>query len=205
MRVKIFVDFWNFQLGWNSYHRRQGTARIVQIPWEDRLPQVLTNLAGTEASYAGTHVYASIDPRSEADKGLKRFLQVMDGFPGYAVTVKERQVKGAPRCSNKDCRKEITHCPHCNERLRRTIEKGVDTALVVDMIQLAMDDIYDRGVLLSADKDHAGAVNFIQNRMKQITNVGFGGEGQTLRNACWNHFTFDSLMAELLQPKMPAP
>lgn len=31
-RVRIFVDFWNFQLGWNELHKATG---LIQIPWKD--------------------------------------------------------------------------------------------------------------------------------------------------------------------------
>jgi hypothetical protein len=24
MRVKLFIDFWNFQLSWNEHHQRRG-------------------------------------------------------------------------------------------------------------------------------------------------------------------------------------
>lgn len=200
MKVKIFIDFWNLQIAWNDYHAKQGATERVKIPWEERLPQVVCNLLGSDAIYAGTHVYASIDPLSQADKGLRRFLDVMDGFRGYTVTVKDRKPKGPPKCSNDGCRKEIKICPHCNNSLRRTIEKGVDTALIVDLIQLAFDNIYDRAVLISADRDHVGAVEFIQNRMKPITHLWFGHEGHFLRKACWDHYTLEQIMGQLLPP-----
>ncbi len=204
MRVKIFVDFWNFQIAWNKYHEKAGAVERVKISWEDKLPMLLTDLVGKDAIYAGTHVYASIDPGSEKDRGLRRFLHAMDGFQGYVVTVKERQWKGPPKCSHAECRKEITHCPHCKNSLRRTVEKGIDTALVVDLIQMAFDDIYDRAILLSADKDHVGAVTFIQQRSKQITHVWFKHKGQTLRNACWDHYFLEQIMEQLLPPGEPA-
>lgn len=31
MRVRIFIDFWNFQLSWNEYHQRKGAQEIVRI------------------------------------------------------------------------------------------------------------------------------------------------------------------------------
>lgn len=91
MRVKIFIDFWNFQLAWNGYHGGQGTQNVVKIPWNPRLYEVLVSSIDKTAVYAGTHVFASFDPLSKKDLQLRKFLNVMDSFPGYDVVVKERK------------------------------------------------------------------------------------------------------------------
>lgn len=198
MRVKIFVDFWNFQLAWNSYHQRVGATAIVKIPWKPRLYEVLVAKIDSAAVYAGTHVYASYDPESKKDLQLRRFLDVMDAFPGYDVTIKERKPLNPLRCSNEGCRASITDCPHCHKALHRTVEKGVDTALVTDLIRLGIDDLYDRAILISGDADHIPAVEFLGQRMKQITHAWFKGHANELRNACWDHILFDDLMAGLI-------
>lgn len=149
MRVKLFVDFWNFQLSWNDYHQRAGATEIVRIPWKPRLYEVLVAQVDPNGIYAGTHVYASYDPLSKKDTGLRKFLDVMDAFPGYDVTIKDRKPLSPLRCSNDDCRKQIGVCPHCTKGISRTVEKGVDTAIVTDLIRLGIDDHYDRAVLIS--------------------------------------------------------
>jgi len=65
MKVKIFIDFWNLQLSWNEYHSRSGSSTPVRIPWEGTLPQVLLSRVGKDSEYAGTHVYASINPKAQ--------------------------------------------------------------------------------------------------------------------------------------------
>lgn len=62
-RVRVFVDFWNFQIQWNQCHTRLGAKNLIQIPWKDVLPTVLTSEAakGQPAKFAGIHVYASVD------------------------------------------------------------------------------------------------------------------------------------------------
>ena len=202
MRVKIFVDFWNFQIAWNAFHGKNNNIDPVKIPWKNTFPDVLTQVLGKEAEYAGTHVYASVNPRTEADRRLRSYLKnVMDSFPGYKVTVKERRPASPIRCTNPDCRKPIIECPHCREELKRTSEKGVDAALIVDVIQMANDNIYDRAILVSADGDYVGAVDFIQSRMKkQISHMWFQREGFALRKACWDHYVFEHIMAKLVQP-----
>lgn len=69
MRVKLFIDFWNFQLSWNDYHRQRGAAGVVRIPWKPLLYEVLVRNIDPNAVYAGTHVYASFDPQNPADRG----------------------------------------------------------------------------------------------------------------------------------------
>ena len=87
VKVKIFIDFWNLQLSWNEYHTKRGSTKPVRIPWDKTLPKVLLSRIGDTAVYAGTHVYASINPRSPNDRKLNSFLQTMDMFQGYKVVV----------------------------------------------------------------------------------------------------------------------
>ena len=194
MRVKIFVDFWNLQLTWNDFH---GKDPVVKIPWNPRFYEVLVKALGPAAVYAGTHVYASYDPLSAKDAQLRKFLNVMGGFPGYDVTVKERKALGHMRCSNEGCRQQIKDCPHCKQEIRRTVEKGVDTAIVTDLIRLGLDNHWDRAVLVAGDADHVPAVEFMGSRMKQVTHAWFKGQANELRNACWDHLYFEDLMASL--------
>ncbi len=199
MRVKIFVDFWNLQLAWNEYFTRRGRESVVRIPWHPVLYTTLVAAVDSSAVYAGTHVYASYDPASVKDASLKRFLvNTMDGFPGYTVVVKERKALNPQRCSSDGCRMPIADCPHCGRALRRTVEKGVDTAIVTDMIRYGLDDHYDRALLLAGDADHVPAVEFLGGRMKQVTHVWFRGHANELRNACWNHLFLDDMMETLV-------
>lgn len=197
MRVKIFIDFWNFQLAWNSYHERHGATGTVRIPWHPRLYEVLVDAIDPGGLYAGTHVFASFDPSSKKDLQLRKFLNVMDSFPGYDVVIKERKPLNPLRCPNEGCRLLVTHCPHCNQEIRRTVEKGVDTALVTELIRLGIDNHYDRAILIAGDADHIPAVEFLGTRMKQVTHAWFRGHSNELRNASWNHVLFDDLMARL--------
>ena len=163
MRVRILVDFWNLQIAWNNFHERQAQGR-PRIPWRVRLPIVLTNHVSDEAVYTGCHVYASVDPRNPADAGLRRFLHRMKGFPGYRVTIKERKPRGPYTCQHSECRQPLRECPHCGRPLQGSVEKGVDTALATDLIQAAIDDLFDDAILISADADFVPAVDLVQNR-----------------------------------------
>src|ERR1035438_7721909 len=93
-RVRIFVDFWNFQLGWNTYQSHQGASGAkVPIPWKE-LPAVLTAEAGRgqPTKFTGAQVYASIDPLNPKDKKLSAWLHHgLKSYTGYSVEVKERK------------------------------------------------------------------------------------------------------------------
>jgi uncharacterized LabA/DUF88 family protein len=82
--------------------------------------------------------------------------------------------------------------------LQRTVEKGVDTALATDLIRFGIDGYYDRAILIAADADHVPAVEFLGQRMKQVTHAWFRGHAHELRAACWDHLLFDNLIGDLL-------
>lgn len=201
-RVRIFVDFWNFQLGWNDYHERNGKTDRIRIPWDNTLPTVLVGetCKSEPGKFAGAHVYASVDPSNPNDRPLRGFLQhVLKGFPGYSVTIKERRPRKKIRCRN--CKAEIAECQNCRAPLSGTVEKGVDAAVITDLIASAFDDTYDQAILISGDADYAPAVEYIQKKTdKQVIQAFFKAHGNVLRNACWDHIFFDDFMSKLIPP-----
>lgn len=202
IRVRIFVDFWNFQINWNEYHAQRGAAGIVQIPWKDVLPSVLTAEAtkGQPAKFAGAHIYASVNPASAKDMKLSKWLHhSLASYAGYTVDVKDRKPRKKVKCQEDDCKHEILDCPACGRPLRGTVEKGIDAAIITDLIAFAFDDTYDIGILVSGDADYAPAVAYIQKKTdKQIVQAFFKAHGDQLRTACWDHVFFDVLMPKLI-------
>lgn len=201
MKIKIFVDFWNLQLSWNEYHRGLGATDTVKIPWKTKLSQALLNKVDGDAEYVGTHVYASINPRSPKDRGLRSFLQIMNMFPGYTVVVKERKPAKQIRCSHEGCREEIINCPHCGKELIRTVEKGVDTSIAIELFHYALDNVYDKAILVSDDADFVPAIEYIQRRGNHIIHAGFKNQAFEIKKACWDHINLEDIMPELLEPE----
>ena len=110
VRIRIFVDFWNFQLSVNN------TDRTMKIDWQQLGPviarealDVVDNSAAL--SYQGMNVYGSYDPESEKDQRLHYWAtNVLNRFAGVQVSMLQRQRKrNAPVCPR--CRSEITRCP----------------------------------------------------------------------------------------------
>ncbi len=66
-----------------------------------------------------------------------------------------------------------------------TIEKGVDTAIVTDMIRLAWEAAYDVAILVSSDADLVPAVEFFDQKGIRTIQAGFPPLGSHLSKACW--------------------
>lgn len=184
--VKIFVDYWNFQLRWNDNNKTTELAqRPIKLAWE-RLPTVLMgelpSIFGTSdpISFKGIYVFASVDPRpGSRDEGLKRYLNYLNQQTGFQVRVKDRKAKA-------------DSCPHCSTAIDRMVEKGVDAAIVTALYEGAINNSYDIALLLSNDTDHIPAVQTIQDRLnKQIVHVGFKRGGAEVRQATWSHILLD--------------
>jgi uncharacterized LabA/DUF88 family protein len=81
-------------------------------------------------------------------------------------------------------------------RLAGTIEKGIDTGIVTDMIKLAWEDTYQIGVLVSADRDFIPAVEFLQSKGKKIVHAGFPSAGMELAQTSWASFDIGKRIEE---------
>lgn len=77
------------------------------------------------------------------------------------------------------------------------VEKGVDAALVTDMLQLAWDNTYDTGIMLTSDKDFIPMVKFLQTRGKKIVHASFTPKGRELAGTCWKHIDLSQHVATI--------
>jgi len=193
VRVRIFVDFWNFTLAVNSLNPKP------LIDWA-KLGPVLTAEAGAlvdltrPASYEGLEVYGSFDPHKPADARLRGwFTNTLDRMPGVNVVLLERQRKrGYPRCPN--CQAETRVCHACGSDMRGTEEKGVDTRIVTDMIRLAWAASYDVAVLVSADRDFVPVADFLQSKGIKVIHGAFPPTGNHLSQKCWANIPIPALI-----------
>ena len=193
IRIKIFVDFWNFQLSVN------GIDPKMKIDWQ-KMGQIIAHEAleivddSAELSYQGMNVYGSYDPSSHKDRGLIRWAtNTLNRFAGVQVSMLERQRKrSGPVCPS--CRMETTRCPNCQSDIRGTEEKGVDTRIATDMISLAWVDNYDVAVLLSSDRDFVPVVDFLGKRGIKTIHGAFPPQGSGLSQTCWGNIAIPRIM-----------
>ncbi|MHB0978970.1 MAG: NYN domain-containing protein [Thermoleophilia bacterium] len=185
-RVRVFVDYWNFQLSASEM-----LGRNFRPDWK-RIPQWLgvdaVRLAVGDPTLAlrldGLAAYMSYNPASEADRRFKTWASnFLDRVPSVQVVCKERKPRYAPQCQQ--CHQAIIECPHCGAAMAGTVEKGVDVAIATDMIRLAWEESYDYAVLVSSDADYVPAVEFLNSKGRRVIHVGFPPKGMNLAKACW--------------------
>lgn len=201
VRTRIFIDFWNFQLNWND---RSSGANCDWI----KLPAILLREAEGVLAAVGiqdgltleeTVVHASVNPAG-SDGKLKGWLQgFLDNQPSYRVQIRERRVRmGGIHC--KACGTQHDRCPTCDEPFKLAPEKGVDTAIVTDLLSLATEGAFELAILVTADADLVPAVEWVQERGRKVINARWDKHGFDLAHACWGQFKLDPLIGDLARP-----
>ena len=182
MKAHIFIDFWNLQLSVISV-----ATSSYRLYWQKISPWLITqasNAVGRALSFEGTHVYMSYSPNSKKDAGLRDFAtNVLSRFPGVQVSLVERKAQSAPICPT--CHQPIASCPHCGNAITRTVEKGVDSAIVTDMVKFAWEGALEVAILVSSDRDFIPAVHMLTAKGFKVINAHFPPTGMNLAGECW--------------------
>ena len=191
-RIKIFVDYWNLDLTLKEQLESLDSPNpYYRIDWL-KLPQVLIAKCATTCSltnpvFSGMHVFSSYDRGKSKDLKHKTWMENwLDRQPGTQVVLKRRQRRHPPKC--RMCNHSIETCPNCGHTLSGTTEKGVDSAIVTDMIRFAWEDAYDIAVLVSSDSDLVPPVEFLVSRNLKVVQAGFPPKGSYLAKSCWDSF-----------------
>ena len=183
--VRAFVDFWNFHLSLTRWRRRfrfdwsrlgPSLAKEVEALWR------VSGRAG-RVQYGGLHLYISYNPAAPHDEGLCKWARnVLGRFEGVHLLLKARRPKDAPSCPA--CHAKVATCPCCKASMHRTTEKGMDTAIVTDMVRLAWEDRWHAAVLVSADGDFVPAVEHLQQKGHAVVHAGFAPNRSALARTC---------------------
>ena len=206
MKVIVFIDYWNLQLTLNSNLSIQKGIEDyrAKIDWRNLGPllaRTACNVIGcavADHSCEGCHIYTSFNPATQEGKKFKNWATTwLDRQPGVNVQIRERKPKALPKCPV--CHREISHCPHrgCERPIVATVEKGIDTLLVTDLVRMAICNAYDTAVLASSDADMVPAVEFVQTLGKKVIQAGFPPMGVDLATQCWGSFDVLSLAAQI--------
>jgi len=194
-RIRVFVDYWNLQLTMNERVRRTTNQQDVrfQIDWKKLsgwLAQKASEATGlANYRFDGGIIYASYNPNTAEGRKHHGWLTTwLNRQPGVQVISYARHPKHAPTCST--CHHSIPNCPRpeCGADLSGTVEKGVDSAIVTDMIRLAWEDSYEIAVIASSDADLVPAVQFLNQKGRKVVQAGFPPSGVSLATACWASF-----------------
>ncbi len=203
-RVRVFVDYWNLQLTMNEKIEDETHQEDVRfsIDWK-RLPSWLADKAAgvtntPQYQFEGGIIYASYNPRTSEGRKFHGWANNwLDRQAGVQVVSFARHPKNPPACQT--CHHSIRTCPRpeCRASLAGTVEKGVDSAIVTDMIRLAWEDAYEIAVLASSDADLVPAVDFLNQKGRRIIQAGFPPSGVHLATACWASFDIFKLRSEI--------
>lgn len=137
-RTRVFIDFWNFQLNWNERIQAKcdwRTLPTVLVHEADRVLSQVDNRGDmTRLSLTETRLYASVDPHNEKEGPLKGWLDnTVRRMASYHMEIRERRRQPASLFC-RHCHQETATCPTCAEPFVRSVEKGVDSAIVTDML-----------------------------------------------------------------------
>ena len=204
-RVRVFIDYWNFQLTLNEReaHKRGLDDFRFPVDWKLLGPwlaaKACSAIGWTAHSFDGAIIYTSHDGRTEEGRRFHHWVTGwLDRQAGVTVECRERKPKSPPKCPA--CHEVIETCPHCSKKIRAMHEKGVDTLLVTDMIRLAWEEAYDLAVLATSDRDLIPAVNFLSQKGRKVVQAGFPPLGSELAAACWASFDVFQSAAEIMRP-----
>lgn len=192
VRVRVFVDFWNYELSMKD------VDAAFQTDWRSLGPVLVDEAARVVGSpgmpeFQGMNVYGSYDEKNPNDERLKRWATtVLDTFPGVHVSLVPRQKKrSGPKCPV--CHAVVHSCPTCSADMRGTEEKGVDTRMVTDIMSLAWADNYDVAVLVSADRDFVPVAEFLQTKGIKMIHGAFPPKAAVLTQKCWGSVSIPGL------------
>lgn len=186
LRVRVFLDFWNFTLAmkredpsFQTDYRRLGTvlahAAIEVVDPTARL------------DYEGMTIYGSY-AEGDRDASLQRWFDIVSGFPGVSLrTTPRRRIPSSITCSR--CHRVVDECPDCGTKLGGYKEKGVDVRLATDLIRLAWSDQYDIAVLGSSDGDFVPMAEALDAQKSKIVHAAFPPSGRELSRKCWASFS----------------
>ena len=205
VRVRVFVDFWNFQLSLNGLpgeHRFHTDWKVLGGFLAAAALRVVDDRA--EIAYQGMNVYGSYGEGS-ADARLRRWAEsTLATFPGVHVEMlPRRKVRSGPACPS--CRNVISNCPFCEADMRGTEEKGVDTRITTAMISLAWIDNYDVAILVSSDRDFVPVVEFLETRGKKVVHGAFPPGAAELTRKCWGSIDIPAIREHFRRPSQTVP
>ncbi|NQU06311.1 MAG: NYN domain-containing protein [Calditrichaeota bacterium] len=199
MRTIIFLDYSNFFISWGKLYptKRYDVLKIPDIFIKHANKVIASTCPDKTLAFEGLRLYASYNPAR--DKGLRNFLiYEIKSKPGIYVDLKDRRPsKKGIHCKN--CDDVIVNCPKCNKPFMRASEKGVDAAIITDMFSLHIENVYDVAILITADSDMIGMVEYLQNRGVKVINASWRNIGSTLRSVCWASFEINDIATKLYQ------
>ncbi len=177
------------------------------------VPALFVQQAAEALTVAGIHeglqleesrVYASYDSSNPGDQKLRNWLtNFLDRQPSFRVFSKPR-VGGPAEVRCRECGETFADCPACKKPLVRSREKGVDTAIVTDLLSLAWEGAYDLAILVTSDADMIPCVERVQEKGFKVINATWPRRGHQLARVCWASFDILGVAGQLVRTPPPS-
>lgn len=187
-RVMVFIDGGNFEGSCRAFD--PDLTHKIDF---NKLAEALVKHAGG-TSYEGTYYYCSYRPKisglpqGEIEKINKKisFYDALQFKTGYTVKKFRRKIR-------------TETCSECGKVTTFTIEKGVDSNLVADLLALAWENAFDVAVVLSDDADLVAAVEYLKRKAKKVYHASFAkfGHGQEIRKFCFGQIDLEKIISEI--------
>jgi uncharacterized LabA/DUF88 family protein len=144
-RVMVFIDGSNIFWGLKNYRSTTGPLSIDYAK--------LVSFVSGPRQIRGSHYYCS-QPAIPSE-GQAKFMDMLrqSGISVTAKTLKMRRDASGGQL--------------------RAVEKGVDVALVTDLLSFAWEGAYDDAVLVSGDADYTGAVEKVKSKGRMVDVVAW--------------------------------
>jgi uncharacterized LabA/DUF88 family protein len=186
VRLMVFIDFWNYELTMKELDPAFLTDWFLLPP---AVTQEISRLFTVSVQFERCFVFGSYDPGSSGDTRLRNWAgNVLSKVPGASVSFSARQKrKTGPQCTGRE-HHEITACPICNASMLGTQEKGVDTQIAVEMMDMAFSRRCDAMVLVSADKDFIPVIDKLWSQGVKVIHAFFPNHGHELARKSWASF-----------------
>jgi uncharacterized LabA/DUF88 family protein len=78
-----------------------------------------------------------------------------------------------------------------------TIEKGVDTAIVTDLLSLAWENAWEIAILATSDRDFIPAMETLNRKGFRVINAHFPPVGMDLARQCWGSIDLRQALPEI--------
>lgn len=124
--------------GSNFYHSLKGECEKTNLDFSKLVKWLIGDRQLVRTYYYNASVNADIDP--ERASSQQKFFDILKRIPYFEIRLGRLEARG-----------------------NTFIEKGVDIALAIDMLSMAVKGVYDTAILVSCDGDFVHAVNAVKD------------------------------------------
>lgn len=212
VKIIIFIDGSNFYRGMGEYLKYENISIDLKNYIFD-FQKFIKFIGGEglkETRYYNVRLIRYLNPtRYKKQRNFFRELEKISNFrviKGDQV-IRNEKIRKCIYCSAEIQLLEII-CPECNKAQPKfyVIEKGVDVKIATDMLLLAIENEYDKAILISGDRDFVPVVETIISKYKKhITNAYFPKDKKetAIQKSCTDYIalTYDTYIKQFLIPK----